>query len=189
MTELHDWRVRSAHLVVNLGTHDKSDACKRIIDELVQMLGSIAPLTEPAISHNGAKPEVYKDARDLVVKAAKLDKIFRMSRAHFHVFITRVKLPLAQPPSFGFKFDGQTMECSKELPLLKRDGPPVVDLAISPGIFKAGNADGKDYRSERVLVKLQALCNLQKILELLDKNEVADGDQHDKKEPYIKQEH
>lgn len=60
------------------------------------------------------------------------------------------------------------MELAKDVPLLQTNGvAPVVDLAISPGILKTGNANGTNYGSGRVLVKLQTVCNLRPLLEFL----------------------
>ncbi len=158
----HDWRVRSAHLISQINNpHDGGAAIESIAATMVEALAPIMPLT---LSHNEVQ-EVKLDALKIVRKAAELDKIFRLSKADFHVFITRVKLPLVQPPSFGFAFDPETMERVITIPVLGPENPvPIVDLAVVPGIFKAGNADGANYGSERVLVKLQALCNLRSVL-------------------------
>lgn len=111
-----------------------------------------------------------------------------MSKAEFHVFITRVKEPLAEPPSFGFQFDPETMECIRDIPVFDQGRARVVDLAVSPGIFKVGNSDGADYGSERVLVKLQALCNLQGKLRYLEGDRVMEEKHGDGKRRKIKDE-
>ena len=145
-----------------------------------QLLNLLAPLMSLTKSEN-QKSRAFKDVLEIVKQAAELDQIFRMSKADFQVFITRLQLPMAQPPKFGFDFDPETMECIKTAPLLSRSrDAPVVDLAVSPDILKAGNSDGAHYNSERLLVKLQALCNLQPTLDLLvgegeAKQEVDDG--------------
>jgi hypothetical protein len=135
-----------------------------------------------AMTGNYGNTNANHHAYDIVSKAAELDKIFRMSKADLHVFITRVKLPLVGPPSFGFDFDHQTMEITKDVPLVDRrdsaDRKPVVGLAISPGIIKAGNSDGENYGSERVLAKLQALCNIPELLEYFENHKMARGN-HD----------
>lgn len=122
---------------------------------------------DPTLSHKHRDIRaVQEDIVEIIRMASELDAIFRASRADFHVFITRLKLPLVEPPELGFKFDRQTMECIKEVSSFGQgSAAPTVDLAVSPGIFKAGNSDGANYSSERVLVKLQALCNLRDTLE------------------------
>jgi hypothetical protein len=134
---------------------------------------------------------MYWDALAIIHKAAELDRIFRMSKAHFHVFITRVKQPLVHPPGFGFEFDSQTMESFKDMPNFGPENDiPVVDLAVSPGIFKAGNSAGENFTSERVLVKLQALCGLQDVLAILDKADVQEEElRGGEQQAFIKQEH
>ncbi len=163
------------------------------------MLGALAPFTPLTLSHAQLE-DMNQDALNIINKAAELDSIFRLSRANFHVFITRLKLPLANPPSFGFRFDPETMEGVKNFPTPNEDDPAVtVDLAVSPGIFKAGNADGENYGAERVLVKLQALCNLKELLDFFcgvkqeTEDEVMQDGREIKEEPrnepgFIKQE-
>ncbi|KAK4032617.1 hypothetical protein C8A01DRAFT_20316 [Parachaetomium inaequale] len=97
-----------------------------------------------------------------------------MSRVHFRVFMSQAKAPLVDPHSFFFPFDSETMECVKDIPVFKQGrAVPIVDLPVSPGVFKAGNSDGANYDSERVLVKFQALFNLQSTLAFLDGGRVT----------------
>jgi len=126
-----------------------------------QMISSLGPIHSPKFLHGHADPGMRQDLLEIIQTAAQLAGMFRASKADFHVFITRVKLPLVDPPSFGFPFDPETMERVKNLPTRSSGNvTSVVDLAVSPGIFKAGNSDGANYDSEHVLVKLQALCDL-----------------------------
>ncbi len=164
--QFHDWRVRSAHLITQFSTTDDWDST--IATTATEMLGILAVVTSPILSQ-GQVQDMHHDALNIVQRAAELDKIFRLSKADFHVFITRVKLPLVQPPSFNFRFDPETMERITTIPV--PDPEPIVDLAVSPGILKSGNADGANYGSERVLVKLQALCNLKPVLDLFSVDE------------------
>ncbi len=163
--QFHDWRIRSAHLISQFSTTEDRD--NTIDVTATVMLDTLALATSTTLSL-GQVHDMKHDAVSIVQKAAELDKIFRLSKADFHVFITRVKLPLVQPPSFGFRFDPETMELVTAVPVfdLVNATEPTVDLAVSPGIFKSGNADGANYGSERVLVKLQALCNLQPTLDI-----------------------
>lgn len=152
-----------------LGAHDTNESAQFAANRLVKSLRIAASPIEKGTETSRA---MYGDALEVIKKAIELDSIFRRSRAHFHVFITRVKQPLVAPPSFGFAFDSETMECVKELPVIRGKNSSgqmaIVDLAVAPGIIKAGNSDGTNYESERVLVKLQALCNLQETLAFLN---------------------
>ena len=170
----HDWRVRSTHFISKLETHDRDKAIATAVHNMVDSLKTIA---SSAISH-GQVEHMRQDATGIMHKAAELDKIFRLSKAHFHVFITRVKLPLVSPPKFNFGFDPETMECIETIPISDLDGSvPAVDLAVSPGIFKAGNADGANYGTERVLVKLRALCHLQATMEFFGETQSVEEEQ------------
>lgn len=140
-----------------------------MVAQLLNLLAALMSLTKS----EDQKSRAFKDLLEIVQQAAELDQISRMSKADFQVFITRLKLPLAQPPKFGFDFDPETMECIKIIPLPSRSrNAPIVDLAVSPGNLRSGTSDGAHYNSERVLVKLQALCNFQSTLDLL----VSDGE-------------
>jgi hypothetical protein len=183
VSQFHEWRVRSAHFIVQLGTHDKNSSA-RLTADMLRLLKHTIP--GPQAANNKS---MYEDALDIVHKAAGLDRIFRLSRAHFHVFITRVKLPLVNPPSFGFQFDVQTMERISDIPMMApADSEPTVDLAVSPGIFKAGNSAGANYNSERLLVKLRALCGLQDTLAVLDEESVTEEEINGEHQMPIKQE-
>ena len=174
IAQFHDWRVRSAHLISQCSTTDDTD--NTIKTTAIAMLEVLAIVTSPTLSH-GQVHDMQQDSLSIVQKAAELDKIFRLSKADFHVFITRVKLPLVRPPSFGFEFDPETMERVTTIPVPypANLAEPIVDLAVSPGILKSGNADGANYGSERVLVKLQALCNLKPVLDFFSGGEPAQG--------------
>jgi hypothetical protein len=61
------------------------------------------------------------------------------------------------------------MEFISDIPVFGQgNAVPVVDLPVSPGILKDGNSDGTNYGSERVLVKLQVLCNLKDALKCFE---------------------
>lgn len=135
------------------------------------MLDALKVITRSTLSQDKLY-HMSQDASSILKKAVELDQIFRLSKADFHIFITRVKLPLVCPPSFGFTFDPETMERVSGLPTTgESDSESIVNLAVSPGIFKAGNSEGANYGSERVLVKLQALCNLETVLEVFESPE------------------
>jgi hypothetical protein len=155
-----------------MGTHDKISLAK---ETTLKILNSLKHLTSSMDSQLNTS-QMYQDALEIVDKAAELDGIFRTSKADFQVFITRLKLPLVVPPGFAFAFDPKTMECIKNITLPNTgNATRTVDLAVAPGIFKAGNSDGVNYESERVLVKLRALCNLNATLEcIFEEDDVTD---------------
>lgn len=141
-----------------------------------ELFDSLQHVTMPLCPQDQTGDYILEDTVEIIEKAVELDRIFRLSKAYFQVFITRVKLPLVIPPKFGFQFDPETMERIREVPGFNEDElSQTVDLAVSPGVFKAGNSDGANYDSERVLVKLQALCNLPATLAFLDGDKVENG--------------
>ncbi|KAK3294583.1 uncharacterized protein B0H64DRAFT_190626 [Chaetomium fimeti] len=165
VTKFHEWRVRSTHFM--------STIAKPSLDNVVEvetgaLLEALGPLTSCIKTQTDTNSGIYRDAHEILHQVIELAEFFRLARADFQVFITRVKLPLINPPSFGFRFDPETMEQAKTI-LVPRHNTvaPIVDLAVSPGLFKAGSSDGSHYHRERVLVKLQALCDVQSMLRLL----------------------
>ncbi|KAK4233973.1 hypothetical protein C8A03DRAFT_19048 [Achaetomium macrosporum] len=173
LSQLHNWRVRSTHLISQLDTHDRNTSTKQTAYTMSSCLGPVMRLIGP---QDPMHENLRQDALRIVHKAAKLDRIFRLSRAYYHVFITRLKLPFVEPQSFGFQFDPETMELNSDISLSDQGkAGSVVDLAVSPGILKVGNSDGANYGSERVLAKLQVLCDLQGILERFERFRV-DGE-------------
>ncbi|KAK4154994.1 hypothetical protein C8A00DRAFT_13908, partial [Chaetomidium leptoderma] len=169
VAQFHEWRVRSVDFISRLGISDERSSIMRVADEMTCFLRFAA---SSANAYGQISFDMRQEMLGILQKASQLAGIFRTSKADFQVFITRVKLPLVKPPSFGFPFDPETMECVKDLRGFPQgDSAPVVDLAVSPGIFKVGNSDGENYDSERVLVKLQALCNLQTVLGFFHRDE------------------
>lgn len=185
VSQLHDWRVRSSHFISQLDTHDENSSA-RLVADMLCLLKHTLPWVCPK---NWINEVMYQDILAIVHKAAELDRIFRMSKAHFHVFITRLKEPLVHPPSFGFEFDSETMECVRHMNSTPRgNGVPIVDLAVSPGILKAGNSVGANHEVERVLAKLQAFCDLQWLLAHADSCDSKEEERGDEQQDLIKHE-
>lgn len=163
MDSFQDWRVRSSHFISQLGVHDKLKFIECLARKLVSKL---RVLTSSIASYRNLE-SMEREAVDIFRKATKLDETFRLARADYQVFITRLPPPQANLPDLGFDFDPQTMEIIRDFPTMSPTGETmIVDLAISPGILKAGNADGTNYGTERILVKLRALCSLQELLHM-----------------------
>ncbi len=128
------------------------------------LLDELQPIVSFAKGPGGITPEMNGEALGIVGKAAELAELFRLTRADYHVVITRLKLPLVRPPSCEFEFDPETMERVRSLPVFEHgNSTPTVNLVVSPGIIKTGRSDGSNYHSDLVLVKLQAVCDLQEI--------------------------
>ncbi|KAH6632065.1 hypothetical protein F5144DRAFT_649466 [Chaetomium tenue] len=162
--KFHDWRIRSADVITMFTTTDEASSAALLVQEMLEALSLVIPSSYRMGDY--VAPGLQQDLHGIIRNAADLAGIFRASKADFQVFITRIKLPLVTPPGFGFPFDAETMELVKDIPRVPTNGfSPVVDLAVSPGILKSGNADGVNYGSDRVLVKLQTVCNLRPILD------------------------
>ncbi|KAK4146082.1 uncharacterized protein C8A04DRAFT_10101 [Dichotomopilus funicola] len=142
------------------------------------MVSKLKVLASSAASH-GKLETMEREAVDIFRKAVELDEIFRLSRSDYQIFITRLSPPQAKPPDLGFDFDTRTMEIIRDFSTMS---PPEkttkVDLAISPGILKAGNTDGTNYGTESILAKLRALCNLKELLQMFapDPNPNQEGE-------------
>ncbi|KAG7287660.1 hypothetical protein NEMBOFW57_007173 [Staphylotrichum longicolle] len=174
--KFHEWRVRTTHLILQDESCDRNRPARFAGD----MLHSFKQLM-PQGDENRVSHKMYQDALEMVHKAAELDTIFRLSKAPFHVFITRIKMPLVEPPKLGFEFDPDTMERVRSVGVEHwRNTIPIVDLAVSPGIFKVVNARGSNGRSDRVLVKLRALCNLQAAFTYLGIDEIKEERNEDR---------
>ncbi|KAH6635070.1 hypothetical protein B0J18DRAFT_37747 [Chaetomium sp. MPI-SDFR-AT-0129] len=177
MDSFQDWRVQSSHLISQLNVHDKLKFIECLARKMVSKLKVLA---SSAASH-GKLETMEREAVDIFRKAVELDEIFRLSRSDYQIFITRLSPPQAKPPDLGFDFDTRTMEIIRDFSTMS---PPEkttkVDLAISPGILKAGNADGTNYGTESILAKLRALCNLKELLQMFapDPNSSQEEETH-----------
>ncbi len=98
------------------------------------------------------------EAAELVAAAARLDEILRKSRAHFSVNYQVDGRP------FGFPFDDSRMlsrNAEDKSYDLGATPPAIVRMIISPGLVKAGTADGSNYDQESFLVKMTVFCGFQ----------------------------
>ncbi|KAK3390827.1 hypothetical protein B0H63DRAFT_446920 [Podospora didyma] len=115
----------------------------------------------------------------LMLWARDVFSIFRLSKARFQIFLTRIKPP-QHPPLVGFIFDVETMERKQLLPDIQQgtdsnDNPMTIDLVIAPSVIKAGNADSMNCDVERILVKLDVACNVTRFIQsMMIKNESED---------------
>ncbi|KAL2121051.1 hypothetical protein VTJ04DRAFT_5078 [Mycothermus thermophilus] len=82
---------------------------------------------------------------DIILQAVNIDRTLRLSRAFFHVVLNPF-----DPRGSGrnFTFDGSSMELPVDFSPPGSDPEPVVDLVIVPGLFKAGNLEGRNYDRE-----------------------------------------
>ncbi|KAL1840688.1 hypothetical protein VTJ49DRAFT_238 [Mycothermus thermophilus] len=110
-----------------------------------------------------------------------LDAAKRFSQMpHFKgVYMTGINTPPSTDnAATGFNFNADTMDLVQDIPLSLQEGVPVADLVVSPGILKVGNADGKEYDKEHVLVKLSALCGLAGILKAIGQDHPEETSQN-----------
>ncbi len=168
VAEFHDWRVRSTHFITNLEPErrDQAGNIGKLVAKL--LLDELQPIVAFIEGPGGISADIHREALGITCKAAELAEFFRLTRADYHVFLTQLKLPLVRPPRFDFNFDPETMERIRNLPVFESgNSAPIVNLVVSPGVIKAGSSDGSNYHSKRVLVKLQAICDLQKTWNLV----------------------
>ena len=159
--EFHDWRVRSTHFITDLKPErrDQGENIGQLVAKL--LLDELQPIVASIKGPGGISAEMHREALEIAYKAAELAEFFRLARADYHVFMTRLNLPLVHPPSFGFEFDPETMERFRHHPAFEPgNSSPIVNLVVSPGLLKAGSSDGSNYHFQRVLVKLQVICDL-----------------------------
>ncbi len=161
IAEFHDWRVRATHFITGLKPErrDQGDNIDKLVAKL--LLDDLQPIVASVKGPGGISADMHREALGIACKAAELAEFFRLARADYHVFMTRLNLPLVHPPSFGFEFDPETMERFRNLLAFEPgNSAPIGSLVVSPGIIKAGSSDGSNYHSQRVLVKLQVICDL-----------------------------
>lgn len=150
-------------MLVRLGVHKSPDHTK-LAHQMVELFAPF--FSTPLEASDGAK--AVKDFHAIIAAATKLDIQLRQSKAHYRCF-HHTTTPPKKPDYFGYSFDPNTMEQGNFGPRMDQSRPdslPVVDLVLSPGLIKSGNADGKNYLSERVSVKMEVLCNLDYIFKL-----------------------
>ena len=93
-------------------------------------------------------------AQEIIHDAADLDLILRQSRASFSVRCHH------NCKKYRFAYDERFMSLNQSPRRLQiPHSVNIVDLIISPALFKAGNSDGKKYDRETVLVKMNVVCN------------------------------
>ncbi|KAJ4401975.1 hypothetical protein N0V85_005399 [Neurospora sp. IMI 360204] len=121
---------------------------------------------------------IRQDAFDIIDAAAKVDLEFRLSKAYYTAFFFNTTPPY-HPQFFGYAFDATRMEQTSTGPKILQSQEAhhhLVDLAISPGLVKAGNADGTNYHAARVLVKMEVCCNIRYFIGgFQDDNNIEDG--------------
>lgn len=134
------------------------------------MAGVFRPLVShqfPHLSQDEVDRILSTSLKNVIHQAAKIDMTLRTSRAFFKVYISPEHPTPPVNSASGFPFNDQTMDFVQNLPCPKFDEPPTVDLVVSPGILKMGNADGKGYTEQLILVKLKALCGSHIILDAM----------------------
>jgi hypothetical protein len=154
ITQLNQWRIRSAHLIISLGIHDSNQALEMLAKHMTDVLTRLFSATP-----SPATGELAQDLRNIINKAAEIDTNLRTSKAYFRVYMN---LPLDGTGSGRPIFDAQTMDLIRHLSpeVDEEDRPMAVDLVVSPGLTKTGNSDGNNYDTSFVLIKPEVVCNL-----------------------------
>ena len=121
---------------------------------------------------------VNADALEIIEAAADLDEIFRSSKAHYTVFLSNVEPPYT-PPFFDYAFVPEMMVYALQTGSngchQSEASQLTVDLAVSPGLIKSGDSNGTNYNTERVLIKLETVCNINDVLGPKIKEEFAEA--------------
>lgn len=168
LSAFHHWRSDSMHHLQKFGVIRPPE--NGLLATM--MISYLAPIMNQDV-HDVARSTPTKDAIDIIAAATSIDKIFRMSKAHYTVVLFS-SYPPYRPPFFGFPFDELFMEEKSEFAgfMDRSERPvPVVDLTLSPAILKTGNIEGNNYHSEQFLMKLEVVCGLQKFLDTAKKME------------------
>jgi hypothetical protein len=160
ITQLHRWRVHSANFLFSLPLRSPAD---RLVERITRNLGPVLSTQAQTEGSNLQADEFATRLRDIVSKAASLDKILRTSKAFFQVCITP---PRGTDADASLQFNAETMNLYPGLPPSLLDKGKTVDLVVSPALFKTGNADGKSYDKSSMLVKYGVICNMEVLLRL-----------------------
>ncbi|KAK3398272.1 hypothetical protein B0T20DRAFT_339002, partial [Sordaria brevicollis] len=158
MEALQEWRFRSVDLFCRLEVSINKD--RRMSELATAMMREIAAFIPPSTEQQAQT--MNQDAFDLIAAVAQLDMELRLSKAYYNVIFFNTTPPYF-PCHFGYPFDATHMEQTSIGPRIPQHQDavhPNLDLAISPGLIKAGNADGTHYHLDRVLVKMVVCCNI-----------------------------
>ncbi|KAK3502988.1 hypothetical protein B0T13DRAFT_534564 [Neurospora crassa] len=176
-TAFHEWRSRSVSFLVDLGLDEKSkhdSTAKEMMEELRHFIS-------PKTSRRRFSKGTLRDAAEIIRKAVDIDIQLRKSRAYFPLIFPGA-VRSNQSRFFGFSFDAGIMDkisLGLSSDQLDQTSPPIVDLAVSPGLMKRGNADGTNYHSTKILVKMRVVCDLDAFFNDVDDeedDEEADND-------------
>lgn len=170
LTQLHRWRVHFASFLFSLPLRSPAD---RLVENITRVLGPVLSTQAQTEGSNLQADEFATRLRDIVSKAASIDKILRTSKAFFQVFFTP---PKGTDADASLQFNAETMNLYPGLPPSLLDKGKTVDLVVSPALFKTGNADGKNYDKSSMLVKYGVICNLEVLLRLRRPGSGSAGD-------------
>ncbi|EGO59402.1 hypothetical protein NEUTE1DRAFT_108931 [Neurospora tetrasperma FGSC 2508] len=168
-TAFHEWRSRSVSFLVDLGLDRKSrdhSTAREMMEELRQFIS-------PKPSRRRFSKETLVDAAEIIRKAVDIDIQLRKSKAYFPIIFSGA-VQSNQSRFFGFSFNAGIMgkiSLGLSSDQLDQTSPPIVDMAISPGLMKRGNADGTNYESTKVLAKMRVICDLDAFFNDVDDEE------------------
>lgn len=155
--------------LVDLGVDRKSrndSTAREMMEELRQFIS-------PKPSRLQFSNETLVDAAEIISKAVDIDIQLRKSKAYFSL-ISHGAVQSNQSRFRGFSFDAEIMDkisLGLSSDPLDQTSPPIVDMAVSPGLTKHGNADGTNYESTKVLAKMRVICDLDTFFNDVDDEE------------------
>ncbi|KAK2006638.1 hypothetical protein LZ32DRAFT_543532 [Colletotrichum eremochloae] len=148
-SEFFHWKSQGAAMLENLvGLQDhtlRSLAC-------TEHHGFSALLPPAKKADNATRDILYKELLSVYKDAVELHSIFMKSKADFYInWIDRT-----QPSGGNIHYAPECMEAEAWGETLGKDS--VVVFSISPGLWKAGTANGADYNLVMLLVKPRVIC-------------------------------
>lgn len=159
----HDWRARSATLIVQISPVNKTAA--QLL--AVSLEADLAPFTLADTDH------ACGWAQQVVSAAVGLDLIFRRSRAFFKVCLIDNR--------HSTKYDEWSMVergVGGIGPDPQDQSSQQVSIVVVPGLEKFGNSEGRNHDSSLMLEKMEVVCGIAALGPLtrrLARDELANG--------------
>jgi len=159
LKEYHTWRAKTTQLLLAQPGRSLDYMNNRINNLVGKLSRDLQPYAKSLDS------EIDPHLKDIVTAAVDLDSKMNTQKAVF-----TPKLYFKEEKCFGISFDCSSMEsidetlgCSSTGSVGKSENaqnppPELVELVVSPALFKTGNSMAEDYQTDHVLVKAQVLC-------------------------------
>ncbi|ROW13225.1 hypothetical protein VPNG_04860 [Cytospora leucostoma] len=151
--DYHHWRASSSNFLASI--HEpryNPESCRPDAEAIVMNLSRIWEGFDVG--------DATKDAMEILDDARKLDVTLRTLKAEFTLVFTHANPDIRLIQRFGFPFSGAGMsDAFRNLNNRATRQAVVVDLVISPALFKQGNNDGADYHTSSYCIKMEVVCN------------------------------